>query len=242
MPNQRQHKDVLLFSEMAVNALAREGEPGQVALPGSARDTGPDGEVWRALKGELSAADLVELRIRDAAVARPWLFDIARLLGHSGWEALRRVPERSWENWRARAEARSELPAQEFLTWAAERLLPPGPKWGPSLPPLERHQTALELPGTGGLFAYRMIQQSGSTYLQDNYVIWTGSWREALFAGMVALEVGMPGTADVPTVAASDVGGVPGKYDVIVGASASHAARGDELRSLLRPGGELVLV
>ena len=49
MPNQRQHKDVLLFSEMAVNALDARGprRASEAGGAGTDRTNGPSGEGVR---------------------------------------------------------------------------------------------------------------------------------------------------------------------------------------------------
>lgn len=207
--------------------------------------TGADSRAWRSYQGELGTADLAEMRIRDLSVPYPWLFDVTQVLPQGSPQDLRCVSDEWALRLIDRADDRGSLSSDDSLKWAAARLLPAGPKWRPALPELAADQVALELPGTGGLFAYRILGDAQGAVLQENFVIACGSWREVLFAGLVALELQVPSGVSLSIVldealASQKVRGR--RYGLIVGGRDRHASVEASLQDLVVPQGQVVLV
>ena len=65
------------------------------------------------------------------------------------------------QEWIKAERRRPDQTPRGFLSWAADKLLPSGPRWGEPVPTMARNQLAMELPGTGGLLAYRVITEGG---------------------------------------------------------------------------------
>ena len=233
--------DARLFVEMAVHALCRLESMGRAPV----LLTSLDPPAWRAFRGDLGLSDLVEMRVRDLAGPYPWLFDAEQLLPDVSTDDLRLLPIQELQRALDWGRRRAALAAEEFLTWAGERLLPPGPKWGPSLPALRSDQLALELPGSGGLYAFRLTQTSVELLVQENFVIACGSWREAVFAGLVGLELQVPSGVLLPACVDHELEATfvrDRRYDLILGGKESHQDHLPALGRLLAPGGQVVLL
>jgi len=234
-------REARLFVELAIHALVRAEQSGR--LP--ERLSAPDPAKWAAFAGELGEPDLIEAAILDGAVPFPWAFDASVVLDEAPTRGILSGCPHAAHVWLGSARSRAGMASDDFLRWAADRLLPPGPKWGPPVPTAHAGDLILELPGTGGLFAYRIVFASADVFLQDSFVIACGSWRERLYAGLVALELTTPGgttlnaTVD-PGLASSLVR--ERRFALIVGTEDRYGSVRNSLAELLLPGGELRLL
>ena len=234
------NQDVRLFLEMAIAAVCHRKDSEASGCSWDHHDP-----AWLSFRGDLGTRDLIELRLRNQMVPRPWMFDPSRLIPGASLTALRTVTDERLAMWLRSATAHAEEQPEQFLVWAAERLLPPGPRWRPSLPPLASNQMALELPGTGGLLAYRVISKNAGLYLQENFLIAGADWREALYAGLVAIELGVPSGVDLPFTLDEHLKSpalLNRRYDLILGSQERHANMQEKLSAMLSPGGQVVLL
>lgn len=181
-------RDAAVFAAALLHGLAREEARGRTPR----RLTEPDRATWERFRGRLGAADLLELLFEDAAVLHPVPFDPAEVLGpdHPGLKAL---PTGAAEQWLGELDA-LDLQA-DSPTYVADqaRLLGIPTRLGRSdLHRVKPHQHVLELPGTGGQLSHHLATSQGDLYLQDNFLIACGSWRERVLAGLAALDAGAP--------------------------------------------------
>ncbi len=233
--------DNLLFAEIAVHALCRLERLERVrCFLTDARSA-----VWDAYRGDLQLTDLVDMCLRDQAVPFPSVFSIADVVPGSGPGDIRCFSSAALQEWIKAERRRPDQTPRGFLSWAADKLLPSGPRWGEPVPTMARNQLAMELPGTGGLLAYRVITEGGGVYLQDNFLIACADWRERLFAGLVALELQVSVDLSQTVVVDSELDGSTirdRRYHLIVGSSARYGSILPALRELLAVGGQVALL
>jgi hypothetical protein len=182
-----------------LHALARDEAAGRCPR----RLTEPGLATWNRFRGRLSATDLVALLFEDAAVIHPVPFDAAALGG-----ALRadRLPEPVTRSWIEAIPALDlDTPAADYIAGQARLLGLPTRLARSDLHVVKPHQKVLELPGTGGQLAHHLVSSQTDLTLKDNFTVACASWQELTLAGIVALDLGAPGTDFAARVEVADL-------------------------------------
>jgi hypothetical protein len=196
------------------------------------------------VRGKLERSDLLELALLDRAVEAALPF--AQLLELAGaWPA---VDDRHFEQDRADADRLARCTEAEFLDLCWQQLMDgPFPELSRPLPPFDRADRLLELPGTAGLLTRATIQGQPHLDWAANFVVVVRDSTEALLAGLVALETGHSATRHLKESGAVVIGPEPTpavvrgrRFDAVLGlASRTDRALAEEL---LGPGGRLCLL
>lgn len=236
--------DLTIFASVVTAALLRAEKAGRV----SPRFTSTGPQLWAAFRNELTLTDLLDLAVRDAAMAMPQAFALHRLWpGASGDELHALSPDQVGE-WIERGKGLAEQSADEYLRAQAQaldiRLLPEESLT--RLPEPEAHHHILELPGSGGWLAYHVASRPDTAvYYWENFIIACGTWQEQLLAGLIAFELGAPARRELPIVRDPTLARVlndDAAFDWIVGLQEENARRADALHSFLKPEGRVMLL
>lgn len=236
--------DIKAFASVVANALIRAEVAGRL-LP---RFTGSGPQLWAAFRNELTEADLLDLAVRDLAVAMPQFFALNQLWPEASGDELRAVSPTEAARCIAEAIAQADQPREAYLQAQAEALsirLPSTESLN-ILPCPEAHYQILELTGTGGWLAYTMASHpDAAVYYWENFTIACGTWQELLLAGLIAFELGAPARRELPiifdpTLARALDGDVA--FDWIIGIREENQSRAEALRSFLKPEGQVVLL
>jgi len=182
-----------------LHALARDEAAGRRTQ----RLTEPRLATWNRFRGRLSATDLVALLFEDAAVIHRVPFDAAAVGAPTGWD---RLPEAIAQGWIAGiASLDLEGDAADYIASQARLLGLPTRMARSDLHVVKPHQKVLELPGTGGQLAHHLVSSQSDLSLKDNFTVACGSWQELTLAGIVALDLGAPGTEFASRVEVADL-------------------------------------
>jgi len=237
-------QDIENFASVAATALVRTEVAGRI--PPRFTDGGP--ELWMVFRNESTKTDLLDLAVRDTAVAMPQPFALDRLWPGASGDELCAIPPAEVTRYIAKAIADANKPMEVYLQAQAGALrvpLPPTEAMA-ALPNPEAHHRILELPGSGGWLAFYMTSRPEvSIYYWENFTIACGTWQEQLLAGLIAFELGAPPHRYLPIVhdpSLEQVLNEDAAFDWIVGLRAENARRADALRSFLRPEGQVVLL
>ena len=236
--------DPMIFASVAANALVRAEVIGRV-VP---RFTGSGPHLWAAFRNELTLTDLLDLAVRDAAVAMPQPFALHRLWPQASVDELQAIPPDHVEGWINRAKEMAEQSTDAYLRTQAQALgiTLPSEESLERLPVPQAHHHILELPGSGGWLAYHMASRPDTAvYYWENFIIACGTWQEQLLAGLIAFELGAPPRRELPIVCNPTLAQVLGDdtaFDWIIGLREENTRRADALRSFLKPEGQVVLI
>jgi len=174
-------------------ALARD----EVVRNQIRRLTEPDLATWDRFRGRLGPSHLLQLLVEDAAVLRPIPFDEGGVLGPA-LPHLQVLPDSLVQGW---IEQLGQIdlagPAADYILTQAGLLGLPTKFARADLHKVKPHQKVLELPGTGGQLAHHIVTTQPGIYLQDNFFVACGTWPELTLAGLVALDLGAPKTAEI---------------------------------------------
>ena len=184
------------FYTVAAFALVRAEQEGRTPE----RFTGRGAQRWAQFANELSEADLLDLAVRDAAVAYPVPFGVRTHLPGYGTGKLSLDADFAGQLIEE-AKAATEQPTTAYLYEQAQRLDLNLPRdvAAELLPMPEPHHRVLELPGTGGWLAYHMLARTeNNLYLRDNFVIACEGWQEMMFAGLIAVALDAPPNQPLP--------------------------------------------
>jgi len=181
-------REAAVYVAALLHSLAREEASGRMAP----RLTEPGHATWERFRGRLGAADLLELLFEDAAVLHPVPFDPAELLGqeHPGLKVLPRGVAERWLEELGEMDLRAD--SSTYVMEQARRLGIPTRLGRSDLHRVKPHQRVLELPGSGGQLSHYLVTSQNDLYLQDNFLIACGSWRERVLAGLAAMDAGAP--------------------------------------------------
>ena len=176
-----------------IHALAREEHHGRRAR----RLLEPNLATWNRFRGRMGARDLFELVLEDAAVTQAEPFHAAAIL--EAPEALDAVPEALIADWLAAA-PKLALGASftDYIEEQATLLGFTSPPDIRQLPRLQPEDRVLELPGSGGRIAARLLQRQPELSLKDIFTIVCGTWQERLLAGLIAVESRAIGDVWIP--------------------------------------------
>lgn len=175
----------------ALHALAREEQAGRRPR----RLLEPQLATWQRFRGRMGPRDLAELLLEDAAVTQPEPFAAPSVLGRM--EPFRDVPEAVVQAWLDELPSLPESAVLEDLDAQAHRLgLVQRPAYS-ELPKLQPHHRVLELPGSGGRLAARMVHGQAGIFLKDVFTIACATWQERMLAGLVAVGLGVVGEARI---------------------------------------------
>jgi len=236
--------DIKTFASAAVRALVRAEVAGRAPL----RFTSSGPQLWAAFRNELTDADLLDLAVRDLAVAMPQFFALNQLWPEASGEELRAISPAEAAQCIAEAVAQADQPREVYLQAQAKTLsirLPSGESLK-RLPVPEAYHRILELPGSGGWLAYHLASRPGTAvYYWENFTITCGTWQEQLLAGLIAFELGAPPRRELPIVHDPTLAQVLNEdvaFDWIIGLREENARRASALRSFLKPEGQVVLL
>jgi len=236
--------DPMIFASVAANALIRAEVTDRVPP----RFTGSGPQLWAAFRNELTLTDLLDLAVRDAAVAMPQPFALQHLWPEASGDELQAIPPDRVEEWINRGKGLAERSPDAYLRAQAQALdirLPPEESLE-RLPVPAAYHHILELPGSGGWLAYHMASRPNTAvYYWENFTIACGTWQEQFLAGLIAFELGAPPHRELPIVHDPTLAGVldeDAAFDWIIGLREENARRADALRSFLKPEGRVVLI
>lgn len=230
------------YAAAALAALAREEALGRKPR----RLLEPDHATWRRFRGRLGPLDYFELLLEDAAVTQPFAFDEASIL-EPGAARVRRLPAARVTEWLARLpELDLTQDGGDYVADQARRLeLPTRLARSDLHTGVRAHHRVLELPGTGGQLSHYLAVRVDGIYLQDGFTIAWSGWRDRLLAGLVAVEMGLKGSAPILAQPGLDpVRAKGGRYDYVVGAEVGRGGEAADRAALaaLFPGATLLLV
>ena len=236
--------DIKTFACVVANALVRAEAGGR--LPPRFTRSGP--QLWAAFRNELTEADLLDLAIRDLAVAMPQFFLLNQMWPEASGDELRSISPTETAEYIAQAIAQADQPKEAYLQIQAQALsirLPSTESLN-ILPHPEAHYHVLELTGTGGWLAYTLTSHPDATvYYWENFTIACGTWQELLLAGLIALELGAPTRRELPVIFDPTLARVLNgdvAFDWIIGIREENQSRAEALRSFLKPQGQVVLL
>lgn len=238
------HHDIKTFASVVANALVRA----EVAdrLPPRFTRSGP--QLWDAFRNELTEADLLDLTVRDLAVAMPQFFALNQLWPEASGDELRTISPTEADQYITEAIAQADQPREAYLQAQARALSVRLPSMESLniLPHPEAHHRILELTGTGGWLAYTMASHPDATvYYWENFTVACGTWQELLLAGLIALELGAPTRRELPVIFDPTLARVLNgdvAFDWIIGIREENQSRAGALRSFLKPEGQVVLL
>jgi hypothetical protein len=182
-----------------LHALARDEAAGRRPQ----RLTEPRLATWHRFRGRLCATDLVALLFEDAAVIHAVPFDPSAVGGPLRPDRLPEPVARAWIE--AIPSLDLHAAAADYIASQAKLLGLPTRLARSDLHPVKPHQKVLELPGTGGQLAHRLVSSQNDLTLKDNFTVACGSWQELTLAGIVALDLGAPSTDFAARADAADL-------------------------------------
>ena len=236
--------DIKAFASVAANALVRAEIAGR--LPPRFTRSGP--RLWDAFRNELTEADLLDLAVRDLAVAMPQFFALNQLWPEASGDELRTISPTEADQYITEAIAQADQPTEAYLRAQAEALsirLPSTESLN-ILPHPEAHYQILELTGTGGWLAYTMASHpNAAVYYWENFTIACATWQELLLSGLIAFELGAPTRRELPVIRDPTLARVlegDVAFDLIIGIREENQSRAEALRSFLKPEGQVVLL
>ncbi len=179
-------KDTAVWAAALLHALAREEAAGRRPQ----RITEPRLGTWSRFRGRLTTNDLLALLFEDEAVLRSVPFDASAI---GAPLQIDQLPESVTQEWVAAVQALDLKSAGAGYIEDQARLLGLSARLARSeLHVVKRHQRVLELPGTGGQLAFRLVSTQRDLTLQDNFAVACGSWQELTLAGAIGLEAVAP--------------------------------------------------
>lgn len=191
--------DLADYAGALLRALARDEALGRRAP----RLTEAGQATWQRFRGRLSSADLFRLLAEDGAVVHQIPFDPARLRAPFDPADL---DDDVVDAFLAQLATLSlTAPAAAYVDDQARRLGVTPRLARSELHQVKPHQKVLELPGTGGLLAHRLVTTQDGLSLQQNVTIACDGWRELTLAGIVALDVAAPHTDFIVAATAADL-------------------------------------
>ncbi len=171
-----------------LHALARDEAAGRR----TPRLTEDGMATWARFRGRLGAADLVALLFEDAAVGYRVPFDPGALGEPLQLDLL---TDAVAEKWLAKVPSLDlAAKASDYVDEQAKALGLPASLPVPKLPAIEPGHRVLELPGTGGFLAHRLLGAQPGLTLHSQVTVACGSWQELTLAGIIALEARAPST------------------------------------------------
>lgn len=238
--------DLELAARVLTHALVRAEMAERLPTRLSSRG----GEIWKAFRNELKSNDLLSLVIRDVAVTHPIPFAVEQIMPGATSNALFQVTAQDVREWTKQALEQADLSSYDFLRTMAAMLQVAHPRATEGLPLVQPHQQVLELPGTGGWLAYRMVAQKGAQlYFWENFSVIGSRWQEVVLAGIIGWELGAPPRYPLrvyhdPTMvganSAPTLEQLQRSFDYVVGLRAHHAQL--ELGPFLRENGKVILL
>jgi len=236
--------DIKTFACVVANALVRAEVAGR--LPPRFTRSGP--QLWAAFRNELTEADLLDLAVRDLAVAMPQFFALDQLWPEASGDELQAISPAEAAQCITEATAQADQPKGAYLQAQAQALSIrlPSTESRNILPHPEAHHRILELTGTGGWLAYTMASHPDATvYYWENFTVACGTWQELLLAGLIAFELGAPTRRELPVILDPTLARVLNgdvAFDWIIGIREENQSRAEALCSFLKPEGQVVLL
>ena len=196
---QADQRPTATYAAALLHALARDEAAGRRPP----RLTEPGMPTWKRFKGRLTARDLVELLLEDAAVIHRVPFDPGAIGGGIRLDSLPEHLAHSWLD--AVGDLDTDASAADYISAQARLLGVPTRMARSDLHVVKPHQQVLELPGTGGQLAHHLVSSQSDISLQANFDVACGSWQELTLAGVVALDLAAPNTSFAHRVEVRDL-------------------------------------